>query len=177
MSADYDPSRDYAEEMVPEDAVMGAPLGRFLWGLAGRWPIEPMPEEYRRLRDSEVETLILSGNLDFTTPAENAKEDLLPHLPNGRQVVVSEMGHIGDLWEVQPKATRRILTSFLDTGLPDGSLYRYEPMDFSVRWGYPTQAKLIFGGVLLAAVALISVAWLAVRFIRGRVDRRSGDPS
>ena len=58
--------------------------------------------------------------------------------------------------------------------MPDDSLYRYEPMDFSVRWGYPTQAKLIVGGVLLAAIALISIAWLALRFIRGRVDRRSG---
>src|SRR3712207_6294302 len=124
--------------MVPQDAVMGAPLGRFLWGPAERWPIEPMPEEYRRLRNSRVETLILSGNLDFTTPAQNAREVLLPHLPNGRQVVVSEMGQIGDLWEVQPAATRRLLTSFLDTGVVDDSLYSYEPMDFDVRWGYPT---------------------------------------
>jgi pimeloyl-ACP methyl ester carboxylesterase len=168
VSADYDPSRDYADEMVPEDAVMGAPLGRFLWGPARRWPIEPMPEEYRRLRDSNVETLILSGNLDFTTPAENAREDLLPHLPNGRQLVVAEMGHIGDLWEQQPRATRRVLTSFLDTGVLDDSLYRYEPMDFGVRWGYPTQAKLIVGGVLLAATALVSIGWLVVRLIRRR---------
>jgi hypothetical protein len=43
----------------------------------------------------------------------------------------------------------------------------------SVRWGYPTQAKLIVGGVLLAAVALISIAWLAVRFMRGRENRRT----
>ena len=65
--------------------------------------------------------------------------------------------------------------------MPDDSLYRYEPMDFSVRWGYPTQAKLIVGGVLLAAVALISMAWLALRLIRRRVEvrceeRRSGNP-
>jgi hypothetical protein len=97
VSADYDPSRNYADEMVPEDAVMGAPLGRFRWGQAGCWPREPMPEEYRRVQDSGVETLILSGKLDFTTPAENAREDLLPHLPNARQIVLSEMGYIGDL--------------------------------------------------------------------------------
>jgi hypothetical protein len=88
------------------------------------WAKDPQASARCPVRDSDVETLILSGNLDFTIPAENAKEDLLPHLPNGRQVVVSEMGHIGDLWEVRPKATRRILASFLDTGVPDDSLYR-----------------------------------------------------
>ncbi len=78
---------------------------------------------------------------------------------------MSEMGYIGDLWEVQPKATRLILTSFLETGVPDGSLYRYEPMDFGVRLGYPAQAKLIVGGVLLAAIALIAIARLVAGFI------------
>jgi hypothetical protein len=147
---------------------MGAPLGRFLWGPADRWPIKPIPHKYRRLQDSDVETLILSGNLDFTTPAQNAREDLLPHLSNGRQIVVAEMGHIGDLWEQQPRATRRLLRDFLDAGVVVDSLYEHEPMDFDVRWGYPTLVKLIVGGVLLAGVLLGVMVWLVVRLVRRR---------
>lgn len=86
------------------------------WAPAARWPIQPIPKEYRQPRPSDVETLILSGNLDFSTPAENATNDLLPYLSNGRQLIMKEMGHVGDIWRVQPQATHRAVASFLDTG-------------------------------------------------------------
>jgi hypothetical protein len=75
----------------------------------------------------------------------------LPCLKNGRQVVLSELGHVGDVWSVQPEATQRLLTSFYDTGVGDDSLFRYEPMDFKVKYGFPTLAKiLLVTGVLFA---------------------------
>ncbi|NIM18798.1 MAG: alpha/beta fold hydrolase [Candidatus Latescibacteria bacterium] len=168
VSADFDPSRDYANEMIPEDAVMGAPLGRFLWGPGGHWPIDPIPEEYRRLRRCDVETLILSGTLDFTTPAVNAQNDLLPYLPNGRQIVMAEFGHLTDIWTLQPSTTYRILTSFLETGVPDVSTLTYEPMDFEVRWGYPRIAKLIIAGVLLSVLIVAVLIWQMLRVVRRR---------
>lgn len=174
VSADYTPEVNDADTFMPEDAVMGAPLGRFLWGPGDRWPIEPIPEAYRRMQPSDVETLILSGSLDLSTPPENAALDLLPYLPNGRQVVFAEMGHIGDLWTLQPETTRRLLTSFLETGVPDMSDYRYEPMDFSVRWGFPLLAKLILAGSLLVLVLMGGLTWFTVRFVRRRRRRPAG---
>ncbi|MCI2429717.1 alpha/beta hydrolase [Candidatus Acetothermia bacterium] len=160
-SADYDPSRDYAREMVPPNAIMGAPLGRFLWAPAARWPIQPIPQEYRQPQSSAVETLILSGNLDFSTPAENATNDLLPHLSKGRQIIMKEMGYVGDIWRLQPQATHRVVTSFLDTGIADDSLVTYQPMDFRVQRGFPLLAKLIVAGVSIGTVLLgLLVLWL-----------------
>ncbi|MEE9170860.1 MAG: alpha/beta fold hydrolase [bacterium] len=171
VSADFDSTRDYANEMVPEDAILGAPLGRFLWAPAQlfHWPIQLMPEKYRQSQHSDVETLILSGSLDFSTPAENATNDLLPYLSNGKQFIMAEFGHVGDIWNLQPQTTQRILTSFFETGEPDTSLYHYEPMDFQVTWGFPLLAKLLLGGALFL-IALVGVSvWLTLRFTKRRL--------
>ena len=83
----------------------------------------PDENEYAKVRDSNVETLLVGGTLDFATPAVNATRDLLPHLPNGRQVVLSELGHTNSFWTEQPKASTRLLNTFFDTGKVDTSLY------------------------------------------------------
>jgi hypothetical protein len=172
VSADYDPARDYARELVPEYAIFGAPLGRFLWGPGDRWPIEPIPEWYRRMQPSDVETFVLSGNVDFSTPAENAERDLMPYLSNGTHVVMAEMGHIGDLWTVQPSTTYRLLTSFLESGVADSSGIRYVPMNFGVRWGFPLLAKLTLAGGALVVLLCAGLVWWAVRFVRRRRSAR-----
>jgi hypothetical protein len=172
VSADYDSTRDYASELLPPDAVMGAPLGRFLWGPGKRWPIKLIPEEYRKPQHSDVQTLILSGSVDFSTPAENATKDLLPYFKNSRQIILAEMGHVGDLWKLQPRTTHRMLTSFFETGLADGSLYKYEPMRFEVRWGYPLLAKLAVAGCVLLVILLGGLVWLMVQFIRRRKAKK-----
>ncbi len=173
VSADYDPRRNYARELVPPDAIMGAPLGRFLWGVGNRWPIQHIPERYRRMQFSDVETFVLNGSLDFSTPAENTTRDLMPYLRNGTHVVLAEMGHIGDLWFVQPVTTMQLLTSFLETGVPDTTAYRYVPMDFNVRWGYPLLAKLTIGGGVFVVLLLGGGVWWTVRFIRRRRRKKA----
>jgi pimeloyl-ACP methyl ester carboxylesterase len=173
VSAEFDPSRDYAGELMPDGAVMGAPLGKFLWGPGDRWPIEPIAARYRAMQTSVVETLILSGSVDFSTPPVNVTERLMPYLPNGRHLVLEEMGHIVDLWYLEPAATHRIVTTFLATGVPDTSLATYVPMDFEVRWGYPLLAKLVVGGTMLAGLVLLGAGWMGVRFVRGRIRRRA----
>jgi pimeloyl-ACP methyl ester carboxylesterase len=81
LSADYDPGRDYEADMMPPDSVLGSPMSRMLGAQKyGGWPIKPIPEEYRKPRSSDVETLMVNGNLDFATPAEYAKKELLPCL-------------------------------------------------------------------------------------------------
>ncbi|MCP4422036.1 MAG: alpha/beta hydrolase, partial [Chloroflexi bacterium] len=101
VSADYDASRDYAAEMEPLDAIIGSPLSKLIWGSATdadgvTWPTQLIPAELRQVQPSETETLLISGNVDFSTPAEFATNDLLPALANGKQVILSEMGHVSD---------------------------------------------------------------------------------
>lgn len=70
-----------------------------------------------------------------------ATDELLPFLGNGEQVILSEFGHTGDVWGLQPEATVRLLTSFYNTGVGDDSLFINQPMDFHVDVGFPEMAK------------------------------------
>ena len=83
----------------------------------------------------------MGGNIDYSTPVQFATDELLPFLSNGEQVILSEFGHTGDVWGLQPEATVRLLTSFYGTGVADASLYTYQPMDFHVEFGFPEMAK------------------------------------
>jgi pimeloyl-ACP methyl ester carboxylesterase len=138
---DYDPARDYLTEMNPPDSIIGAPASMLGGSMAGGWPINILPAELRQVQPSDVETLLVSGNADFSTPSQFATDELLPFLSNGEQVILSEFGHTGDVWGMQPEATVRLLTSFYDTGVADASLYTYQPMNFHVEVGFPEMAK------------------------------------
>ena len=80
---------------------LGDAATTFLWGdgrLADSWPAAPDEDEYSRVRDSNVETLLIGGELDFATPPQGATEELLPHLPNGQEVVLPGFGHSTSFW-------------------------------------------------------------------------------
>jgi hypothetical protein len=115
-----------------------------------------------------VETLLVSGNIDATTPAQWATEELLPSLKNGQQVILSEFGHTDDVWGLQPEATVHLLTTFYDTGEVDESLFTYQPMDFDVGLGFPAMAKIVLAVVVLIIGGLVVLAWFIVRRVRRR---------
>jgi hypothetical protein len=81
------------------------------------------------------------------------------------QVVLKEMGHIQDVWNVQPQAAEHPLTVFYDTGAVDGSLYRYARMNFDVSLGFPALAKLALGAAVLLAGATGAAVWFITRRI------------
>ncbi len=154
-SADLDMRRDYAADLGAPHSIMGSPLARMVWvPLSRAWRHETLPPELRRAQPTDVETLLVSGSADFSTPAEYATNELLPSLKRGRQVIHAELGHVADLWSAQPAATVQLLTSFYDTGQADDSLYHYAPMDFNVRHGFPWLAKVLLWTGVLPAVAL-----------------------
>jgi pimeloyl-ACP methyl ester carboxylesterase len=106
----------------------------FTWGggeLIDAWPTSPRANEYDRMRTSQVETLVISGELDFETPPEVATKELLPYLPNGRQVVLEGFGHSTTFWTEQPEAGSRLINTFLDSGRVDDSLYTPQSVDFT----------------------------------------------
>jgi hypothetical protein len=106
------------------DSVLRDSASRFLWaggGLADAWPATPDEAAYSRMRDSDVETLLISGELDGATPAANATKDLLPHLRNGHQVLLKSLGHTTDFWNTQVGAGNHLITTYLDSGRVDAS--------------------------------------------------------
>ncbi len=170
MSADYifEPGSDPLAELMPPNSIIGAPGS--LAGIAGAkgWPANIIADSLRRVLPSDVPTLLISGNIDFSTPARFARDELLPFLKNGHQVILSEFGHTGDIWGKQRDALIHMLKTFYDTGVVDDSRYVYSPMNFKVGLGYPAIMKLVLAGVFLILLIVIAVIWFVVRKIRRR---------
>jgi pimeloyl-ACP methyl ester carboxylesterase len=174
VSADFDSTRDYCRDMDPPALPLGSPMSKVLWGPLsyGRWPTKQLPEEFRKARRSDVQTLLLSGSIDFSTPPEFATRELLPYLPNGKQVILSECGHVNDVVYTHPENTRLLLTSFYNTGVANTSLNTYIPMNFRVSWGFPTIVKVALAAILLILATVIAVAvGLVRRSRRLRISR------
>jgi hypothetical protein len=161
VSADFDSTKIFSIA-DHNNELLGAPLSNLLWEPMKytRLPIEMIPDSLRKPVKSDVETLILSGSIDFSTPAQNAKE-FLPYLKNGRQVIISEAGHVGDIRYLQFNATKDLITDFFNKGIVDTSKLNYVPMDFNVGWGFPSIVKtslgIITGLVILLAACIIWV--------------------
>jgi pimeloyl-ACP methyl ester carboxylesterase len=160
------------------ESVLGDPGSRFLWaagGLARAWPAGPDEAAYSRPRESDVQTLVISGTLDGATPAANATRDLLPHLRHGHQVLLSGFGHTTDFWNHQVAAGNHLINHYLDTGRVDASRYVPQKIDFTPGLKQTTLAREVLGAMAgLALVTLLSLAWMAVRVrTRGRLGRRA----
>ena len=70
------------------------------------------------------ETLLIGGTLDVATPPQNATRELLPHLPNGHQVVLPELRAHDDFWSVRSRRpSTHLVNTFLDSGRVDDSRY------------------------------------------------------
>ena len=145
----------------------------FAWGggrLADAWPAAPDENAYSRMRRSKVETLLIGGALDFSTPPQNARKELLPYLPNGHQVVLPGFGHSGSFWSDQPEAGTHLVDTFLSSGRVDDSLYEPQKVDFTPDVTLPTLAK----GIAAAMVGLALLTVLSLLGMARRAHHRGG---
>jgi hypothetical protein len=157
-------------ELNPPDSILGSPVTTICYAEYAAWPGKRVPEEYRQVQPSDVDMLLVSGSIDFDTLAQFATEELLPSLSNGQQVILAEYGHISDILRHQPEALERLLTSYYDTGAADDSLYRYQFVDFSAGFGYPEQAKLGVGAIVLVFAILVVAVWVVFKRKRSFFD-------
>ncbi len=148
-------------------SVIGSPLNDFIWAggrLLDAWPANPDENLYTRVRDSDVETLVVGGKLDFATPPQNATRELLPHLRNGREVVLENLGHSDDFWAYEPDASTRLLNTYLAGGRVDTSGYTAAKVDFTPTVGQVGIGKIVAGSMLgLAALTVLSLLWMGLR--------------
>ncbi len=154
------------------DSILGNAATEFVWA-GGRmpnvWPANASDNQYSRVRTSRVPTLLIGGTLDFATPAGNAARELLPHLPNGDQVVLSELGHTTSFWNYEPKASTRLLNAFFDNGKVDKSLYTKATVDFT-----PEVTPALGKGLAGTMVGLALIVPLSLLLMWRRVRRRGG---
>jgi pimeloyl-ACP methyl ester carboxylesterase len=158
---DAEVARDYYTAGGDPGTILGNASADFLWAggqLAEAWPSGPETAEYRQLQDTTVETLLISGTVDFSTPAQLATDELLPALPNGHQVILAELGHTDDFWYHQPAAGQQLITAFLDRGEIDQAGYETRPVRFDP--GFLSLSTIAV--ILLATLSGLVVLALAV---------------
>jgi pimeloyl-ACP methyl ester carboxylesterase len=171
--ADAHPVERYFGSGADRGSIIGNPLGEFLWGaggLAHAWPANPSENQYTSVQNSSVPTLLIGGTLDFETPAQNATRELLPHLSNGHQVILSGLGHVDDFFAYEPSASTQLLTTFYATGHVDTSRYTMNKVSFVTSDSLAAIAIKILA--TMVGVALLAVIWLVVLAIR--IRRRGG---
>jgi pimeloyl-ACP methyl ester carboxylesterase len=171
--ADAQPVERYFSSGADRGSIIGNPLGEFLWGAGGlvhAWPANPGENQYTSVQNSSVPTLLIGGTLDFETPAQNATRELLPHLSNGHQVILSGLGHVDDFDAYEPSASTQLLTTFYATGQVDTSRYTPNKVSFATADTQAAIAKKILA--TMVGVALVAVLWLVVLAIR--IRRRGG---
>jgi pimeloyl-ACP methyl ester carboxylesterase len=178
--ADAHVAQQYYASGSGRGSIIGNPATDSLWGLGGlatAWPAEPGEDQYATPRVSTVPTLLIGGTVDFETPAQNATRELLPYLPNGHQVVLSDLGHAGDFWAYQPTVGTALLTTFYATGRVDTSGYTHHTVSFSAGVGTTqTTIATYFLAVLIgfAVLALALLAWVALRVrVKGSAGRKT----
>jgi len=160
------------------DTNLGYAASAFAWGggrLVDGWPAAPDDDDFRRAPTSDVETLLIGGELDFATPPQVASEELLPSLTNGHEVVLPGFGHTTSFWSDQPEAGTRLITTFFDSGEVDDSLYTPQAVDFTPEVTQTAIAKGLAGTMVgLALITVVSLLWMARRVHRrGRIGPKA----
>src|SRR5215203_6132560 len=177
---DAEAARDYFARGPGDLSNLGRAATAFTWGgggeLADSWPPAPDEDTYRRVPTSEVETLLVGGDLDPMAPPQVATTQLLPYLPNGHQVVLPGFGHQGTVFREQPEAGSRLINTFFDSGQVDDSLYVPASIDFTPSITFGAIAKITLGAMLaLAALTVLSLLVMARRVrSQGRIGPKSG---
>ncbi len=162
--ADAQAVRDYFAAHEPDSSLAYAATA-LVWGgglPVEAWPTPPQVGEYARVQTSQAETLLIGGDLDFSTPPQIATKELLPYLPNGHQVVLPGFGHSASFWNDQPEAGTRMINTFLDNGQVDDSLYKPQGVDFTPAQTHTALAKGLAGAMVgLAVLTVLSLLWMA----------------
>jgi len=159
-------------------SILGDTASSFLFAdgrIVSSWPAGPDDNAYSHVRTSRVPTLLVSGDLDFATPPQTAARELLPHLPNGHQVVLKDLGHADDFWAYEPAAGSHLVNAFLANGKVDPSRFTTTRIDFTPHMPQTSLAKIVLLVMLvLAGLAVLSMLVLPLRVHRrGRIGRKS----
>jgi pimeloyl-ACP methyl ester carboxylesterase len=148
---DYDSSINYRQSLRSTNTVLGSNYALLLMGSAPGWVDGSVPEEFRKVRVSQTETMMMSGNLDVSTPSENATNELLPFLPNGRQVILKNMSH-QDVRSLQAGVYKQFIADYFDTGIVNESVFKYDEIDFKPKKRLSSLAKWYYPVLLIASI-------------------------
>lgn len=170
-SIDAPPARAYFADGMGDLSNLGRAATASGWAAGywlDGWPAAAETETYQRVRISEVETLVVNGELDVSTPPQKASRELMPFLPKGQEVILTGFGHTGSFFHEQPDAGTHLINTFFDTGRVDASRYRPQSLDFTPSTTFGGIAKVIVGAMLGLAAFAVSSLLVLVRRVQTR---------
>ena len=146
---------------------MGAPSAGVLNPIGKAWPVELIRKDLREFQETDVEMLLVNGNLDFAVPPI-VLDEAKPYFHKAQIVLRSEFSHTGDVFVLQSEAIVRLITSYYDTGVADTSLFVYQPLSFEPKMSLSLMAKLLVGAMLVLPLLIVLGIVAVVRRIRRR---------
>ena len=152
LSADYDSTINYRQLFRPGSLEIGAPLSMLYWGSSQNLHIKLIDPDYRKIKLCKTETLMVGGNLDNTNPPDITIQELLPYMPNGEQVILTNMSHVGDMIYLQYDAFKHMARRYYDEGVLDTSKFKNDPVDFKPKMSFNKMAKWLYPMVFILSI-------------------------
>ena len=168
---DFNPERDYLNDMNPAASALGSPHSLLFFGAAQLEPpkLAVLPDDLKEPQPSDIETLLVSGSIDISTPAQYATEELLPYLSNGEHIILENYGHL-DFYAPR-EAFERLVLSFFDEGIIDSSLYPAKAFRFEPALNFPLIGKLIALLIVVIPLLMVALVWVFLRLRKARLAR------
>ena len=140
-------AQETINNMQPETStVLGKNMALIYERTSKSWPIASIPSAYTKCRSTNVKTLVISGDLDFRTPAYITEKELMPYLPNGKHLILKNMSHQDILMNTM-KSTE-FLQTYFDTGEANKSLIKsIDTIDFKPK-NTISKAKIFVMGLI-----------------------------
>ena len=144
VSADFKQEIDYRKTLDGNNTILGGNISKLYWGVANAWQMKLIPEEYRKCRETLAETLVISGDLDISTPSDYARNELMPHLKNGHIIILKNMSH-SDIF-IKTMMTPDFLSDYFDKGsINNESLNTPDSVDFKPTMKFSKSQIFIMG--------------------------------
>lgn len=135
------------EQFRNSSTLLGDNISAIYGSTAHAWSIQSIPDEYKKCRTSESEVLVISGDLDFRTPADITNRELMPFLKNGKHLVLKNMSHSDILLNVMK--SQDFLYQYFEFGNVDKSLISSIPyVDFTSQ-SKLGKAKIFVAGLIM----------------------------
>lgn len=124
-------------------------------------------DTFRTPLQSDVPALLVSGTLDGRTPPENAQA-LLPGFSQAAHLLVRGASHDDELWLGNPEIAARVANFLAGRGVSSAELEVPPPTMARGKLGLLMQTFGISRGMVLAALGMLSIVFLAALALRRR---------
>ncbi|MEQ9423453.1 MAG: alpha/beta hydrolase [Cyclobacteriaceae bacterium] len=157
---DYNPTKDYRNEFSNSEYTLGSPLSELMMDVGEDWPTKQPVVGFSKLDTSDVQTLVLNGSLDFSTPHEVIEDELIRYLPNSKLVIFNGLGHVADL--LYKKTVIEGITNYYDFGEVNFTQTSF-PVNFEIDNGF---SKIVKIGLLMTTIITVVLLWVVYKLIQ-----------